>query len=392
MGAGWRAVGGWILVASLLAPACGGEGGSADSNLGGMGGAPAAPGGAGGSGGTAPRDFDDLAAELEQAIAAYDTDVPFTLILGNGAGTFFEASHGDSTGDTVYESASTSKWVAATVILDVVRQSNTLALATKASDLIDFWTTDPDDWRSQVTLELLLSFTSGVQPEGALSDAGCIGRPGADYAECVQQIYDDAAGRNEAPGTEFIYGSHHLQVAGLMATIAAEASGFSEVFAAFQTETGLFPTGAFDLPSEDNPRLGGGMHWTGREYVEFLRALYLGELLTPELLTALFSDHTPEGEVEIVESPIGAGLQETWHYDLGNWFECPLSTWQEACAQARRHSSPGAYGAYPFIDFGQGYYGILARQGSLGSFRDGLEVYRAFAPLIDELAAAAPQP
>jgi len=384
-----------VLVCLMLAlSACGGEG--SDAGSGGAGGE-ASGGGAGDSSGGAPggggaggaRDFDEIAAELEQAVQEHESEVPFTLILGNEEGTFFEASHGDSTADTLYESASTSKWVAAAVILNSV-----LDLDLDASDVLPFWTNDPSDWRSRVTLRQLLSFTSGMQPEGALTDAGCISLPGADFASCVETIYDEAGERSEAPGTEFVYGSHHLQVAGLMAMNIYGADTFAELFAEFQSDHELFPSGAFDLPSIDNPRLAGGMHWTGREFMEFLHALFVGDLLSPGFSMELFTDHTPAGAVEIVESPPWAGLGEMWHYDLGNWQECPSAAvdqaeWLAACGELGRHSSPGAYGAYPFIDFGQGFYGILARQGALGTFRDGLDVYRDLAPLAEELARAA---
>ncbi|MBC7978136.1 MAG: hypothetical protein H7138_24395 [Myxococcales bacterium] len=49
------------------------------------------------------------------------------------------------------------------------------------------------------------------------------------------------------------------------------------------------------------------------------------------------------------------------------------------CGTGHRSSSAGAYGAYPFIDFDQRYFGIVARQGSLGSGREGVALARAIA-------------
>jgi CubicO group peptidase (beta-lactamase class C family) len=173
-----------------------------------------------------------------------------------------------------------------------------------------------------------------------------------------------------------------------MAIAAHGADGWSEVFADFQARTGLFPTGVYDVPSENKPLLAGGMHWTGEEYLEFLRRLFLGELLANDTRAAMFTDQTPTGEVEMVRSPAFDGVGETWHYGLGCWRECPGEAWEPSCDPLDRVSSPGAYGAYPFIDFAGGYYGLLARQGDLGTFRDGLAVYRDLAPLASELATA----
>ena len=109
-------------------------------------------------------------------------------------------------------------------------------------------------------------------------------------------------------------------VAGLMAVVALGVDSFSEVFADFRTGTGLFPTSRFDLPSEDNPRLAGGMHWTAVEYMEFLRSLYLGQSLTPELRTALAaidnaeavdSSFAPDGQSStIAGAVVGLGAGE----------------------------------------------------------------------------------
>jgi len=357
------------------APAADGSGGSAGEGWGGGGSA-----GESGMGG-----WSTAADRLTRAVEQYEADVPFTLLLGDEEGTYFEASHGTSSADTVYESASTSKWVAAAVILHMT--AGILELDTRAAEVLPFWTDDPDDWRSEVTLEHLLSFTSGLQPLGTLSDLACVNLPSADFDACVQNIYEQAGERTEAPGTAFVYGSHHMQVAGLMAVTATSRSSFGELFADFQDDTGLFPTSAFDLPSANNPRLAGGMHWTGREYMEFLRAVHVPTVLDLDR-TAFAADRTPSGEVEMLESPAWTGIREEWHYCLGSWRECPSETWQEECLLLNRYSSPGAYGAYPVMDFGLGYHAILARQGALGTFPEGLDIFRDLEPLIEAVVAS----
>jgi CubicO group peptidase (beta-lactamase class C family) len=362
--------------APLGAGAGGDTAGSGASS--GEGGGPAS--GAGGEP-SVPSAEDDLTA----AIAAAETDVPFTLLLGDEAGTFFEGSMGESTAMTSYESASTSKWVAATVILSLV-EDGYLTLDSHPQDFVEWWTSDANDPRSAITLRQLLSFTSGLQP-AAGSDELCVSTMAGTLETCVQAIYDAAAATAFTPGTEFVYGSHHLQVAGLMAIGARGVAEWKDVFDEFKAQTGLFATAAFDLPSAAKPRLAGGMHWTGQEYMAFLRSLFNADLLTDETRAELFSDHTPAGSVTMIHSPIELALNETWHYDLGNWRECAHEEWQDDCDELGRVSSPGAYGAYPFIDFSAGYYGILARQGALGTFADGLQLYRELDPLVEALAA-----
>lgn len=307
--------------------------------------------------------------ELERSMAAAldgaaeNPDVTrepnFTLALETADGHRFVHSHGDSTITESYESASTSKWVAASVILDLVDRGR-LELSDEPSAYLPFWEAEG------VTLAQLLAFTSGFSQEPL-----CLNLPRASFADCVEQAYrlnvDDAP----APGREFDYSSVHLQIAGLMAVKAAQVDGFATLFQDWQSRTGLFPSGAFDLPSRDNPRLAGGMHWTAEEYLGFLRALYRGELLEPATRQAMLESQ--RGAAEVVQSPALDALGQDWAYGFGNWLECPTAIGAGTfdCGAGHRNSSPGAYGAYPFIDFEHRYFGILARQGTLGTFREG---------------------
>jgi hypothetical protein len=160
-----------------------------------------------------------------------------------------------------------------------------------------------------------------------------------------------------------------------MAVRAAGSDGFGDLFASWQQRTGLFPTGAFDLPSAVNPRLAGGMHWTGAEYLKFLRAIYDGTLLSDATRSAMLANQ--RGVAKVASSPTIDAINQDWAYGFGNWLECPSALGSDTfdCGAGHRNSSPGAYGAYPFIDFDHHFIGMLARQGDLGTFRDGDALY-----------------
>lgn len=311
----------------------------------------------------------EMTAALETAAndAAITEASDFTLALETANGHRYLYTHGESTLDTRYESASTSKWVAAAVILDLVDQ-RLLALDDQPSKFLPFWQAPG------VTLAQLLAFTSGYSKEPL-----CFNLPNANFADCVQRAYELNVDTAPAAGSAFDYASTHLQIAGLMAVRAASANGWADVFTSWQTRTGLFPSGAFDLPSRDNPRLAGGMHWTGAEYLAFLRAIYDGTLLSPATRTAMLANQ--RGQAKVVGSPTIDALKQDWAYGLGNWLECPTAIGPDTfdCGAGHRNSSPGAYGAYPFIDFEHRYLGILARQGSLGTFRDGDALFNVVA-------------
>jgi CubicO group peptidase (beta-lactamase class C family) len=296
---------------------------------------------------------------------AITTVADFTVLFEAADGRRFTHSHGSSTPTTRNESASTSKWVTAAVLLDLVDRGE-LTFATTAHDQITFWQ------ETTVTLRDLLSFTSGFSDEPL-----CINGPNADFATCVQTIYNNNAATAAPAGSEFHYASTHMQVAGLMAINATGLASWTAVFDAWRTRTQLFATGAYDLPSATNPRLAGGMHWTGEEYLQFLRALYHGTLLSPASREAMLANQ--RGTATVGYSPtIPGALGEDWSYGLGNWLECSTAKTVGSfdCGAGHRNSSPGAYGAYPFIDFDHSYFGILARQGGIGTYPEGIRLFR----------------
>jgi len=302
------------------------------------------------------------------------TSPDFSVLLKAKDGRSFIYNHGNSSPTKLYESASTSKFPAAVIILTLVDKGY-LSLDSKAHDLISFWIGESD-----ITLRHLLSFTSGLNDEPS-----CLINPtSTNYEDCVKKIYDQNLITRARPGTSFYYASTHLQVAGLMA-MKATGKTWSEIFSEFKQQTGLFSNSAFDLPMVNNPRLAGGMHWTASDYQEFLNALYRNKrvsdnqiLLSQNTWNELFANQ--RGSATVSYSPIRSRLNEDWAYGFGNWLECPTARAANSynCGVGHRNSSPGAYGAYPFIDFDYSYSGIIARDGGMSTFHEGVNIFRSF--------------
>jgi CubicO group peptidase (beta-lactamase class C family) len=334
----------------------------------------------GGSGTPAPGpacSSTQLEADMNAALAQTITDVDFSYSVERQDGRRYIYNRGASTLQTTYESASTSKLVTAVIILRLVEQGY-LNLTDRPQDRISSWPITNGDSLYNMTLAQLLSFTSGLTVEPLCLNAG-----GFNFESCVTNIASTNAGNGITPGQEFYYAGTHLQVAGLMAIKARGAASWQDVFAEFKTQTGLFPSSTYDLPSATNPRLAGGMHWTGEEYLAFLQALRDGTLLNAASMSELLADHT--ANVTIVYSPAITGLGEDWHYGFGLWQECQSAIYN--CTPGSRVSSPGAYGAYPFWDRDHRYFGIVARQGALGTYTNGVAIERAVRPKAEAWAA-----
>lgn len=281
---------------------------------------------------------------------------------------------------TVYESASTSKWVTATIILSLVDRGF-LSLDDRPQDFISWWPIGASDPLYNIRLRDLLSFTSGLVVEPGGLDS--MDNPFGTMSNDVRAIALSNAGNGKTPATEFWYASTHLQVAGYMAVLARGAVDWQEVFKEFQARTGLFSTAQYDLPSVKNPRLAGGMHWSGNEYFRFIKAYYDKQILSPAMHDLAISDQLIGKSVPFFGSPIRMRLGQDWHYGFGLWLESTNASFN---GQILAYSSPGAYGAYPFMNPQNRFYGMVARQGTNGTFPNGVAIYQAVMPLVIEWA------
>ena len=320
---------------------------------------------------------------MTAGLARADSEVDFSFAVQRKDGRVFTYNRGASTLQTFYESASTSKIVSSVIILRLVEQGY-LHLTDRPQDYISSWPIGSGNSLYPMTLENLLSFTSGLTQEPP-----CLNDPNAGFESCVDTIASTNAGNGLVPGSQFFYAPTHQQVAGLMAVRARGVASWQDVFAEFKTQTGVFPTTTFDVPSASNPRIAGGMHFTGSEYMGFLRALRDGRLLTAASMNLLLADHT--ASVPIVYSPFmsgiggGPGLGEDWHFGLGLAQECRSAVWN--CTAGKRISSPGALGSYPFWDRTKNYIGIVVRQGVFGTLIKGINIERSIQPTLDEWAS-----
>lgn len=323
--------------------------------------------------GALPEDVDGEAQVLSR-LAMVDTGTDFTFLAETFDGEVLTFSSGDSTGSTSYESASTSKLVTAVIIMTLV-DANVLALGDHPQDHIASWPTSGP--LAEITLAQLLSFTSG------LSEAPfCVNSGRSDFFTCAERIpsgNDDPA----APGSEFYYGASHMQIAGHMAVAAVGAESWQDIFAEFQTTYDVFGNSAYDLPSEENPRLSGGMHWTADDYLAFLAKLVDDRILGEGGLERLGTDQL--GSASIANSPVLDARGEDWHYGFGVWIECAAEVYD--CGEPTRISSPGAFGAYPFIDLEHRYFGIIARQGRIGTFGEGIDLFESVADDLEDWAS-----
>ena len=128
--------------------------------------------------------------------------------------------------------ASATKLLTASCLMTLVDEG-LLSLSDKPSKFLAWWTTNASDERSQITLEHLLSFTSGLANGvgSTKADDPCLGDNTVAFDACVRAIYDNNQVLASAPGTMFVYGGNHMQIAAAMGLAAKNVADFNELLA-----------------------------------------------------------------------------------------------------------------------------------------------------------------
>lgn len=329
--------------------------------------------------------------DIKNTLSIYDTDVDFSLKVISSDNRILEFNKGSASQTKVYESASSSKWISATIILHYMQSSLNLSssqpmtLDSRPQDFIGAaWPIQSTDSLYAMTVRDLMSFTSGLKEEAA-----CINRGDSQFESCILSMAAANAGNGYIPGETFFYSGVHLQVAGLMAikarnsALGISSSTWQNIFTDFKNSTGLFANSQYDLPSTTNPRLAGGMHWIGNDYIDFLKKFSKGEILNSTFKDVQLSDQVRQAFIEA--SPANRGTGEDWHYGLGLWAECHTTKFN--CQDnIETFSSAGAYGAYPFLNVKHNFYGLVARQGALGTGMLGYYTYAAVSSKVTQWA------
>jgi CubicO group peptidase (beta-lactamase class C family) len=240
-----------------------------------------------------------------EAWAALDLDAKFSVHVGDETGNLFTYVSPGFTTKTEMQGASLSKWPSAIMISGLVNDG-TMSYDDPAHKYLDWWTKDPSDSRSKVTLRHLLSFTSGYMSD---SMSGC--GYGGEFSECAKKLYENSK-HKAAPGTQWAYLSCHLQFAGAMA-VAASGKPIYDLFDEYLYKP-FNMTGTSWNPRR-NPSMAGGITTTAADFDNLLHRLLTYKVLPKAVLDQMETDYS-QPPVE----PSGDG----WfgHYAMGHWWEC----------------------------------------------------------------------
>lgn len=324
--------------------------------------------------------WEALRAAVQAGAVADGGRVELVLAVYDNTGLRFVESANGFSPDTRVAVASASKLVSSTLILEAVHRGH-LTLQSTTGQVLG-WTGN----KAAITLEQLLSFTSGLPREASCTLTA------ATLEACVNEIRDEAL--VAVPGTRFDYGSTHLAVAGRMVEVTTGKKWnefFDEVLRIplnLPTDVAYF-AGPRQAVNKNNPLIAGGLRTSVNEYAKLLRVVFSkGRLPQLTIATpALFDAQAKEPFPSVV---IGASPAQSYgapfRYGYGCWLECAQPSM--GCDVI---SSAGAFGFTPWVDRATGYYAILGMEeppGGVGAYS--IPLQQRLQPLIRAALAAHP--
>jgi CubicO group peptidase (beta-lactamase class C family) len=292
---------------------------------------------------------------IQQAVDNYTLIPDLTIIIGDKSGPLYTYSKGNFNASFSEKIASTTKWTTGIIINKLVEQG-LMSYDDHPQKYIEWWTSDPKDERSWITLSQLLSFSSGLITENM-----CILADNVTFEACAKEMY--TAGLARTPGIAFEYGSVHLQIAGLMAIKAAQIDLWVDLFDKIITKPLNLGKVSW-WPSNENPILGGGLIASPQQVATIVRAIFNYQIINKQTTQIMESDHV--GKLEILTRVFQQLIGQDWHYGYGVWVECNQYNWTSTCDNYGQFSSGGAWGYYPWIDRVNDYWAVLGTFHILG--------------------------
>lgn len=272
------------------------------------------------------------------------------LLIKDGQVLYKKAFGKGWTTDKVSAIASGTKWLSAGVIMAVVDEGK-ISLDDPVSKYLPEFTGD----KGKMTLAQMFSHTAGMPIMHASID-----RTDITLKENVDII--SKVDLESAPGTAFAYGALSMQVAARVTEVATGKT-WNELFQVKIAEPlGMSHTNYHGLANEisKNPRVSAGSRTTLDDLSKYLTMIlnngkYNGkQVLSKEAVEAMETDRVKG--LNRTYDPLGAEYapHAKLGYGMGNWLNIDEST-----GKVLEAYSPGALGAWPWIDFENKIIGIF---------------------------------
>lgn len=344
---------------------------------------------------------------LTQLLQGWQFTTEYAVTVGDHTGELYRYEGGKFTLRTKIPTGSSSKWPSAMMLAGAVDDGSIRSLDAPVHEYVSWWTSNASDPRSEVTMRMLLSFTSGFgdghpgeefnsraarqwraetgRPQRAPLEAEifpCNAEIG-DVTECARHIYETVklAGK---PGQVYSYNSNHLHLAAAV-VVAATGLDVVQVIQKYLIE----PYGMTESYYQGKcPDFAGSLVTTGRDYGRFLDGVLNKKVLSHAMIRESERDYTPF---------LSHNQTLYGNYAFGHFLMCfdSVKGMTPECREAQSHFDPGAFGFMPIIDRKYGYYMqvVAAEMPPTGSYPlSGIPEYLAVAmkPVVEAIMSGNP--
>jgi CubicO group peptidase (beta-lactamase class C family) len=288
---------------------------------------------------TVPVNILPISQDAQQIVSIHALDGA-SLQLLRGGNTVFREYYGNASSSTRVPIASASKWLSALTLARLVDKGQM-----SWDDTVGQYIRNAPEDKRNIRLRQLFSHTSGM----SANENNCMSNSAFTLTTCSYQIL--AMPLNYTPGTTFAYGGNSMQVAGHMAELATGKSWDQIFIDEMAAPLGLAATDYATNSTQSgyvrnsNPRVPGGVRSTMQDYAIVLTMLqndgvHEGKrFIQKNTLDYMATDQTSGTTIAYTPYP------ESYGYGIGQWREAI-----DFNGVAVRVSSPGAYGATPWVD------------------------------------------
>lgn len=329
-------------------------------------------------------DFSSVTDPIGEVLAARP-QVPGAalLIVDFDGNVLTEQYWGDFDRTTRIPIGSATKWLSAGVIMSLV-DDGLLDLDRPVGETLPAFAGQPNG-KSEMTVRQMFSHTAGLPGQSQY-----INGTGLTFEQAVDQI-GQLTPMLSAPGAEFRYGGVSMHVAGRVAEVVGGADWLTLFNERVESPLGVDDVSFDGVGDEINSRIAGGAQTSLETYARYMTMLagggvYNGQrVLSAESVAQMLSDQTGFGQPggAVLDSKPGS-IGEYLGYGIGSWVER-----RDAAGLAVEFTSPGAFGATPWIDLENRYWGVFLVDDQLARFDPLIDDIREFAAA---QVAAVPEP
>jgi CubicO group peptidase (beta-lactamase class C family) len=286
--------------------------------------------------------------ELEKAIDAKKAILgnDLVVIIANADSVTYQKVYGDFNNKTGVPIASSSKWLTAALMMQLVDEGK-ISLDDKVSKYLPVF---ESYGKNYITIRHCLSHMTGIQSTGNALQKLFERKKFASLDEEVTEFAKKEIQNN--PGLDFRYNNMGLNIAGRIAEVVTKKKFDALIKQRLFTPLGMRNT-TFSTLDGTAPNPSGGAKSTPADYTKFLQMLLnSGKFGGKQILTDASVAELKKVQVTKEQIKYAPRAAEGFTYALGSWVEeSPAATGGAATAL----TCPSLFGTWPLIDFSRGY-------------------------------------